>query len=254
MIMNYAVILSGGTGSRTGLSVPKQYYRVAGKPIIQYVLETIQSSAFIDGYVVVAAENWQSEIVEIIRSCDQAEPCGQANGSVTGQQESLRRSTFLGFASPGDNRQLSIYAGLLKLKEYAAEDDIVLIQDAARPNTTEELLRRCVSFFPEEDGSMPVLPMKDTIYRSNTGKYIDTLLRREELFAGQAPEAFRFGKYLRANEALLPDRIRDINGSSEPAVLAGMKIAMIEGDENNYKITTESDLKKFEADLTTILP
>jgi 2-C-methyl-D-erythritol 4-phosphate cytidylyltransferase len=96
--------------------------------------------------------------------------------------------------------------------------------------------------------------MKDTIYRSNTGKYIDTLLRREELFAGQAPEAFRFGKYLRANEALLPDRIRDINGSSEPAVLAGMKIAMIEGDENNYKITTESDLKKFEADLTTILP
>jgi 2-C-methyl-D-erythritol 4-phosphate cytidylyltransferase len=225
MIMNYAVILSGGTGSRTGLSVPKQYYRVAGKPIIQYVLETIQNCVFIDGYVVVAAGNWQSEIAEIIKS-----------------------GTFLGFASPGDNRQLSIYAGLLQLKEYAAEDDIVLIQDAARPNTTAELLRRCVSFPPEEDGAMPVLPMKDTVYRSSSGQYIDTLLRREELFAGQAPEAFRFGKYLRANEALLPDRIRSINGSSEPAVLAGMKIAMIEGEENNYKITTESDLKKFEAD------
>jgi 2-C-methyl-D-erythritol 4-phosphate cytidylyltransferase len=88
--------------------------------------------------------------------------------------------------------------------------------------------------------------MKDTVYQSSSGKRIDGLLKREELFAGQAPEAFRFGKYLRANEALLPDRIRSINGSSEPAVLAGMKIALIEGDENNIKITTESDLRKFE--------
>jgi 2-C-methyl-D-erythritol 4-phosphate cytidylyltransferase len=237
--MNYAVILSGGNGSRTGLSIPKQYYRVAGKPIIQYVIETIQSSAVFDGYVVVAEEKWQTQILEIIGAC------GQSSGSVT-EAEDAPRCLFLGFASPGDNRQLSVYAGLLKLKEYVAEEDIVVIQDAARPNTTAELLQKCVSFSAEEDGAMPVLPMKDTVYQSSSGKQIDGLLKREELFAGQAPEAFRFGKYLRANEALLPDRIRSINGSSEPAVLAGMKIALIEGDENNVKITTESDLRKLE--------
>jgi 2-C-methyl-D-erythritol 4-phosphate cytidylyltransferase len=230
--MNYAVILSGGTGSRTGLSIPKQYYRVAGKPIIRYVIETIQNSAVFEGYVIVAEEKW-------IGACKQANGCGT-------ESQDASRCRFLGFAPPGDNRQLSVYAGLLKLKEYAAEEDIVVIQDAARPNTTAELLQRCVSFSSEEDGAMPVLPMKDTIYQSSSGKRIDGLLKREELFAGQAPEAFRFGKYLRANEALLPERIRSINGSSEPAVLAGMKIALIEGDENNVKITTERDLRKFE--------
>ena len=67
----------------------------------------------------------------------------------------------------------------------------------------------------------------------------------EQIFAGQAPEAFRFGKYLRANEALLPDKIFTINGSSEPAVMAGMRIALIEGEESNFKITTKADLERF---------
>ena len=71
------------------------------------------------------------------------------------------------------------------------------------------------------------------------------LLDRSRIFAGQAPEAYRFGRYLRANEALLPDRIRKINGSTEPAVLAGLDIAMIPGDEGNFKITTKADLKRF---------
>lgn len=120
-----------------------------------------------------------------------------------------------------------------------------MIQDAARPNASVELLRRCVTIPDDADGVMPVPPMKDTIYHSCSGEKVDGLLRREELFAGQAPEAFRYGKYLSANERLLPEDILHINGSSEAALLAGMKIAMIEGMENNYKITTVEDLHRF---------
>lgn len=229
--MNYAVILSGGTGSRLGLDIPKQYYKVADKPIIRYVIETITQCDFIDKYVIVAAVSWQPFIFQEVHGIK--------------AQSNAGSDKFLGFAVPGDNRQLSIYNGLLALKEVAGEEDIILIQDAARPNTTADLLRRCVSFSGEEDGAMPVLPMKDTIYLSNTGKSVNALLKRQELFAGQAPEAFRFGKYLRANEALLPDRILEVNGSTEPAILTGMNIAMIHGDENNYKITTAEDLARF---------
>ena len=53
------------------------------------------------------------------------------------------------------------------------------------------------------------------------------------------------GKYLEANESLLPDRILQINGSTEPAVMAGMDIAMIPGEEKNFKITTQADLERF---------
>lgn len=54
------------------------------------------------------------------------------------------------------------------------------------------------------------------------------------------------GKYYEANKALLPERILGINGSTEPAVLAGMDIAMIDGDEGNFKITTKQDLSRFQ--------
>lgn len=80
---------------------------------------------------------------------------------------------------------------------------------------------------------------------SENGKCISQLVDRSKIYAGQSPEAFRLGKYLAVNEALMPDEIFKINGSSEPAVMAGMNIALIDGDERNFKITTKSDLEKF---------
>lgn len=223
--MNYAVILSGGVGTRLGLDIPKQYFEVNNKPIIRYVMETFEKSDVIDGVVIVAAPEWQAYVKERISDSKK----------------------FLGFALPGENRQLSIYSGLCFLKENVSnwEEAIVLIQDAARPNTSLEMIANCFSLAEDEDGAMPVLPMKDTVYSSVDGSSISGLLDRKTIFAGQAPESFRLKKYLEANEALLPEAILKINGSTEPAIMAGMDIKMIPGDENNYKITTEADLKRF---------
>ncbi len=227
--MNYAIVLSGGTGTRLGLDIPKQYYEVNNKPIIGYVIDTLNQSLEVDGIIIVAAAEWQDYLLQ--------------------QMKGNRK--FLGFALPGENRQMSIYNGLCFLKEqmektgHENEGDVVLIQDAARPNTSLELIERCLVIPDEVDGAMPVLPMKDTVYLSRTGEKVDELLNRQEIYAGQAPECFRFLDYLKANEALLPDKILQINGSTEPAILAGMNIKMIAGDEKNYKITTETDLKRF---------
>ncbi len=92
-----------------------------------------------------------------------------------------------------------------------------------------------------------MLPMKDTVYSSADGKRITALLDRSEIYAGQAPEVFRLGVYYAANVRLLPDRIKNINGSTEPAVMAGLDVAMIFGDENNFKITTKADLERFQS-------
>lgn len=221
--MNYAIILSGGIGTRLGLDMPKQYYEVNKKPIIRYVIETMEQCEVVDGFVIVAAEEWQEYM----------------------QNQIFLPEKFLGFALPGENRQLSIYNGLCALRGIAKEEDVVLIQDAARPNTLMKLIEQCLDLKHDVDGAMPVLPMKDTVYLSEDGVQVSALLERKKVFAGQAPESFRFGKYLAANEMLLPEKIRSINGSTEPAILAGMHIQMIPGDEKNYKITTEVDLEKF---------
>ena len=88
--------------------------------------------------------------------------------------------------------------------------------------------------------------MKDTVYFSEDGENVTSLIDRGKVYAGQAPELFKLMPYIKANEVLLPDKILLINGSTEPAVMAGMDIVMIPGDENNYKITTKADMERFE--------
>lgn len=126
-----------------------------------------------------------------------------------------------------------------------AERGSVLVHDAARPLLSEGLIARCVEGAKGHAGAMPVLPMKDTVYLSNDGVSVSEFLDRSRIFAGQAPELFDIEKYYAANVRLLPDKIMSINGSTEPAVMAGMDIAMVTGDENNFKITTMADLERF---------
>lgn len=225
--MNIAIVLSGGTGTRLGGDIPKQYVEVGGKPIIVYSLEPLTKSKYIDKIQIVAEETWVSTI----------EKCAK---------DFALEDKIAGYSKPGVNRQLSIYNGLKDVADFAGDESFVMIHDAARPNLTEDIISKSIEAMDGYDGVIPVLPMKDTVYLSKDGKQIDSNLKREEIFAGQAPETFVLGKYLAANESLVESgKILKINGSTEPAIIAGMKMHMIDGDEGNYKITTKDDLERF---------
>lgn len=221
--MNVALVLAGGTGSRLGGEIPKQYRNVAGKPVISYCMETLTRHEEIDGIQIVADRRWRDFILEHVPN------------------EKLR-----GFSEEGENRQMSIFHGLEDIRRYASDSDWVLVHDAARPLLGSQQIHDCLAASEGHDGVIPVLPMKDTVYLSEDGKKISSLLDRGSIFAGQAPELFCLGTYYEANVKLLPDRILKINGSTEPAILAGCDIAMIPGDEKNFKITTKEDLRQFE--------
>lgn len=223
--MASALILSGGIGSRLGASVPKQYIKVDEKPVIYFCIEQLSKHEGIDSIQVVAAKQWHNVILD----CFKEVGCAK----------------FFGFSEVGITRQLSIYNGLTDIRKYANDTSCVLIHDAARPLISAEIITKSLKAVEGHDGVLPVLSMKDTIYESIDGKQVSALLNRETLYAGQAPETFRIGPYYRANERLLPDKIREINGSTEPAVLAGLDIMMIQGDEQNFKITTKEDLDHF---------
>ena len=230
--MTVALILSGGTGTRLGGDIPKQYIKVQGRMLIAYCLEMFAGHDRVDAIWIVASPEWRQSI------SDECEHIG------------IDKDVIKGFSDPGDTRQLSILNGLRDIHSFVAspdnaDDPVVIIHDAARPNLTAEYVDKCLDALSGHDGVMPTLPMKDTVYYSEDGNSVDRLLDRSRIYAGQAPEVYRLEKYLEANERLLPDEIRKINGSTEPAVLAGLNVAMIKGDENNYKVTTKDDMDRF---------
>lgn len=223
--MNIAIILSGGVGTRMGLDKPKQYVEVNGIPIISYCLQTFINNNKTDALVVVCASEWQEYMQN--------------------QIEKLQSKKPVYFAVPGETRQYSIYSGLTVVDGIASVDDVVIIHDAARPLVSNDLINRCYDACARVDGVLPVIRVKDTLYRSVDGVNISSLLNRNELFAGQAPEAFRFGKYLDLHKRMSRDELLKINGSTEIAYKGGLNIKLIKGEDMNFKITTQEDLSSF---------
>lgn len=222
--MKALIMLSGGIGTRLGGDLPKQYIKVNGKRVIFYSLDTFMKRGDIDVVVVVTADEWRPEIERYFEG-------------------SMAKVLY---AQPGSTRQFSIYNALKVARSVLAYDDMIIIHDAARPMITNSVIDRCFAACTEHDGAMPVIGVKDTIYMSKDGVAIDSLLDRNTLFAGQAPESFVFGKYLAAHESLSDEEISVIKGSTEIAFKAGMDVVMVKGDEMNFKITTMDDLKTFE--------
>ncbi len=192
--------------------------------IITHCLQIFGDHPQVDGIWIVADERWHEEIYT--------------------QMPETVIEKFKGYVAPGANRQRSILNGLEAVISSTNDSDIVIIHDAVRPLVSESLISACVEACSRHDGVLPVLPMKDTVYWGE-GEHITSLLNRDKIYSGQAPEAFRLKKYYEANRNLIADGIDRINGSTEPAVMAGMDIVMIQGDEENFKITTPADLERF---------
>ncbi|GHU18429.1 2-C-methyl-D-erythritol 4-phosphate cytidylyltransferase [Betaproteobacteria bacterium] len=225
--MKAALLLSGGLSERMkSLGTPKQFYEVDGKPIIMYSLMCLENCDDISFIAIASPGEWHEKITDWVRH--------------------YGISKFRIFTPPGRTRQHSVYNGLLALRNILGERDYIVIHDAARPMASVRDISDCVNTAAGGDGAMPVIEVCDTIYKSTDGIEITGLLNRNELFSGQAPECYHFGKYLAAHDKLTDDEIAKFHGSSEIAFQSGMRIRLYGGDRNNIKISTLADLKYFE--------
>ena len=224
--MNYAVVLSGGIGTRMHMGdFPKQYYKVKDKMILEYTLDVFEEFESVDEIIIVMADAWQEELGDYLRT---------------------KYKKITGFALPGAVRQESILNGLEVCLEHSKSDqDKVIIIDGVRPLVTGEMVKKCLDAVGEYDGSLLVVPATDTIYYSEDGKGLGKLLDRSKLYWGQSPEAFWLNQYYHAHDGKDHEFMCSMRGTTEIAYVAGMNICLIEGDPMNFKITTQADLKRF---------
>ncbi len=210
----YAVIVAGGAGTRMNNTVPKQFLMLRGKPVLYYSVR-----AFLQAYedcqvILVLPEDYIAAGQEII-------------------------DAFFGYSRikitvGGRTRFHSVQNGLAIIED---EDSIIFVHDAVRALLTTTLIQRCHDAVIESGTAIPVVACKDSV-RIATGDS-NEIFDRNLIKLVQTPQAF-FGKILLpAYKIDYKDKFTD-----EASVVEafGLKVTLVQGDENNIKITTPADL------------
>lgn len=218
------IIVAAGKGERAstdGLIEPKQYRPLAGVPVLARTIGAFLSLPDI------------THVLTVIH------PDHAARYAALG----LSDPRLLPPVEGGASRQASVLAGLEALAPLSP--DLVLIQDAARPFARPWVIGDVVATLDNYEGALPALPLTDTIKRAPDGRLVTATEDRSQLFAAQTPQGFRFAPLLAAHQrgATLPRQFTD---DAEIAEWAGLSVAMIMGDRDNFKITHPEDFARAE--------
>lgn len=223
--MNHVIIVAGGVGRRMGSDTPKQYLPVKSVPLFVYSLRKFAACKDIDTVVLVISGEWRPFVEEHVA------------------KEGIRQRVV--FAEAGASRQHSVWNGLKALEGIAHEDDAVFVHDSVRPLFPLSNISDGLAALEAFDAALPVISVKDATYQSSDGASLTAVLPRSELYSGQSPECLRYGPFVRAHKLFSEDEIASIRGCSELAFRAGLKVKLIPGIEQNFKITTQEDLQAF---------
>ena len=207
-----AIIVAAGTGSRAGQSLPKQYVRWRGKPVLRHSAETLLAAGAQPLAVAIAPD-----------AADLA-------------REALAGLDSIILVDGGATRRASVAAGLEALAGEAP--DRVLIHDAARPTLPQPVIARVLAALDDHPGAIPALPVVDTIARTKhgvmTGQEDRTTLARV-----QTPQGFRFADILSAHRAW--DGDEEPTDDAQVLRAEGKEVAVVAGDERLAKLTFAQD-------------
>jgi 2-C-methyl-D-erythritol 4-phosphate cytidylyltransferase/2-C-methyl-D-erythritol 2,4-cyclodiphosphate synthase len=216
--MNIAIIPAGGVGARMGRKRPKQYLDLAGEPILLHTLRVFADCEDVDGIIVVVPEEYQAQTRELVRH--------------------YALPKVLQVVCGGRRRQDSVANGL---GAVPAGTGLVLVHDGARPLVTPELIKRCLDGAQEFGAAMAALPVSDTLKRVDGDGVIESTIDRSSLYQAQTPQVMSASVLRQAFQQADADGFA---GTDEASLLEhiGEKMVVVDGDEQNIKVTRPGDL------------
>ncbi len=223
-----AIIVAAGKGTRMGSKVDKLFLELDGCPIVAHTWRRFDEARCIDEIVLVVRDGMQDALKQIAK------------------RHSLRKPFAL--IVGGKERQDSVWNGLAALSPAA---EIVAIQDAARPCSSQALIAATVAAARETGAAVAAQAVTDTIKESRDGKIIERTLDRSRLWAVQTPQTFRVEIIRRA---LSEVRQRNLLVTDDTAAceLVGQPVQLVVSAEPNPKVTRPEDLPCVEAVLRNL--
>ena len=217
-----AIIPAAGSGSRMGTDVPKQFLELNGVPILVQTVDRFLQ-------------------VSDIRSIVIALPAAHRAAAKQAFQKHFSKNQYqrLMLVIGGATRQESVLAGLNALPP---EIGFVLVHDGARPFVSRTMIERCLQASMLHGAAIVAVPVRDTIKQVNSSGEIVGTVDRSQLWQAQTPQAAAIDLLRKAYEYARRD---GFEGTDEASLLehAGMPVHVVEGSEENIKITRPDDLK-----------
>ncbi len=217
----YAVIPSGGKGTRAKSEIPKQYLKFNDKELIAYTLDVFQKCDLID-QIVISAEKVFFELIKTII-------------------KKYNLSKVQNIIEGGAERQYSVFNAVKSIS--ADQDDIIVIHDVVRPLLSQDILINSIKNAQEYGSSVVAIKAKDTLIKGID--YITNYIDRDKVYYVQTPQVFKFKIYY---DAMIKAEKDSFLGTDESILVkrAGYDIKIVEGSGMNFKITNQDDINLFE--------
>lgn len=227
--MNIAIIFAGGVGIRMGAGMPKQFIEISGKPVLIHTLELFEEHPEIDKIYMALLEDYIPQTEKLLKKFNITKVAGIVPGGETGLD--------------------SIYNALKKAQSENPDDSIVLIHDGVRPNITPQTITNNIEGVKEFGSAITTTACFETILMSKDGVNVEAVPSRKDMFAAQAPQSFRLGDIIEANDKIrnTPERYTDIVDSCNLMMRLGISTHIVEGNRGNIKVTTPEDVYTFRA-------
>ncbi|MDF4305497.1 bifunctional cytidylyltransferase/SDR family oxidoreductase [Vibrio parahaemolyticus] len=217
---NIAVILASGTGSRFGSNIPKQFVKLAGKPIIAYTVSAFQSNNKIDEIIIVTL----NEYVDLV------------NEIVIDERFSKVSKVICG----GNERYLSSWSAINTID---GDDTNVLFHDAVRPFVSQRIIDECVDALSFCNAVDVVADPTDTIVKVKNNT-IMSIPDRRFLGRGQTPQAFKLKTIRDAYEKFIHSDNHFVSDDCGIVMrfMPQEPIFTVKGEERNFKLTHQQDI------------
>lgn len=217
-----AIILAGGSGTRMGGAMPKQFLSLNDKPVIVHTLERFQNSASIDAILIVCIKDWIEHLKEIL--------------------DEFKMSKVKWIVEGGDTSHDSSRNGIFFLKDKLADDDQVIIHDAARPILPQQAIDEMLRVSHEKGNASLAIPCHETVLYTTDGLSGDRQLDRSSIMRIQTPQAYNYKLIRSVYEKAEADDKHDFIYADLVCIHYGVRIYFSKGFTNNIKITRKEDI------------